>query len=128
MVVEIFVESPNQLADSPFNINITGLHPYQEAIVQMSSRDYYNINASITLPPDTLWQSQATFLTDAKGSISLNKTPAISGSYKGINEMGLFSISNQQVRKKDNCLKISKIFPYFLTFIYKFKYFKKRKY
>lgn len=54
MVVEIFVESPNQLADSPFNINITGLHPYQEAIVQMSSRDYYNINASITLPPDTL--------------------------------------------------------------------------
>lgn len=116
MVVEIFVESPNQLADSPFNINITGLHPYQEAIVQMSSRDYYNINASITLPPDTLWQSQATFLTDAKGNISLNKTPAISGSYKGINEMGLFFNLQPTSQKKRQLSKNIKDIPLFSDF------------
>ena len=116
MVVKIFVESPNLFADSPFNIRITGLHPYQEATVRMISRDYYNINTSMALSPDTIWQSQAIFLTNAKGSISLNKTPAISGSYTGVSEMGLFfnlQPTSQEKKKLSKNIKNIPLFPSF---------------
>ena len=50
MVVKIFVESPNLFADSPFNIRITGLHPYQEANkLGLSTKIFTTILTSLLL-------------------------------------------------------------------------------
>lgn len=39
---------------------------------------------------NTFWQSEAIFLSDSNGIVSLEKSPSIGGDYTGIRSMGLF--------------------------------------
>ena len=51
---------------------------------------FYNINAPMNWSENTFWQSEAIFLSDSNGIVSLEKSPSIGGDYTGIRSMGLF--------------------------------------
>lgn len=67
------------LFDQPVHVQITGLSPGERVSAQLSSVD----NES------DLWSSHATFKADGRGNLDLNRSPALSGSYHGVNPMGL---------------------------------------
>lgn len=79
-----------KLADSPLDIYINTPIPFQEVCVKLNVSDYYCINAPLNCSIKTKWFSEATFLTDNKGNVSVSKSPSIKGDYLGINSMGLF--------------------------------------
>ena len=67
------------LFDQPVHLQITGLSPGESVTVQLSSVD----------DESDLWSSHATFSADGRGNLDLNHSPALSGSYHGVNPMGL---------------------------------------
>jgi dienelactone hydrolase len=67
------------LFDQPVHVQITGLSPAEKVSVQLSSVDVES----------DLWSSHATFEADGRGNLDLNRSPALSGSYHGVNPMGL---------------------------------------
>ena len=90
MTVDIELISQTDLADESFCITINGLEPRTRYCVEMYLSDYYCINAPLLLDHDVMWKSTAIFLSDQDGMIDTSQTASISGSYKGISEMGLF--------------------------------------
>ncbi|WP_261078712.1 acyl-CoA thioesterase/BAAT N-terminal domain-containing protein [Streptococcus mitis] len=90
MTVNIELISQTDLADESFYIAINGLEPRAMYCVEMYLSDYYCINAPLLLDHDVIWKSTAIFLSDQDGMIDTSQTASISGSYKGISEMGLF--------------------------------------
>ena len=90
MTVNIELISQTDLADESFYITINGLEPRTRYCVEMYLSDYYCINAPLLLDHDVVWKSTAIFLSDQGGMIDTSQTAAISGSYKGVSEMGLF--------------------------------------
>ena len=90
MTVNIELISQTDLADESFYIAINGLEPRAMYCVEMYLSDYYCINAPLLLDHDVIWKSTAIFLSDEDGMIDTSQTASISGSYKGISEMGLF--------------------------------------
>ena len=72
------------------SIAINGLEPRAMYCVEMYLSDYYCINAPLLLDHDVIWKSTAIFLSDQDGMIDTSQTASISGSYKGVSEMGLF--------------------------------------
>lgn len=90
MTVNIELISQTDLADESFSITINGLEPRTMYCVEMYLSDYYCINAPLLLDHDVIWKSTAIFLSDQDGMIDTSQTASISGSYKGISEMGLF--------------------------------------
>lgn len=98
--VEINLESENLLADSTYNIVIRNLIPNEQYELHQELLNYYCINAPMGLDPKINWQSSVTIQSDAFGQISLKKNPAISGSYHGVTQMGLFFSSQPKKIKK----------------------------
>ena len=90
MTVNIELISQTDLADESFYIAINGLEPRAMYCVEMYLSDYYCINAPLLLNHDVIWKSIAIFLSDQDGMIDTSQTASISGSYKGVSEMGLF--------------------------------------
>ncbi|WP_415747015.1 acyl-CoA thioesterase/BAAT N-terminal domain-containing protein [Streptococcus pseudopneumoniae] len=90
MTVNIELISQTDLADESFYIAINGLEPRAMYCVEMYLSDYYCINAPLLLDHDVIWKSTAIFLSDQDGMIDTSQTASISGSYKGVSEMGLF--------------------------------------
>ena len=90
MTVNIELISQTDLADESFYIAINGLEPRTRYCVEMYLSDYYCINAPLLLDHDVMWKSTAIFLSDQDGMIDTSQTVSISGSYKGVSEMGLF--------------------------------------
>ena len=90
MTVNIELISQTDLADESFYIAINGLEPRAMYCVEMYLSDYYCINAPLLLDHNVMWKSTAIFLSDKDGIIDTSQTASISGSYKGISEMGLF--------------------------------------
>ena len=59
--------------------------------VEMYHQLVYCINAPLLLDHDVIWgKSPTIFLSDQDGMIDTSQTASISGSYKGVSEMGLF--------------------------------------
>lgn len=90
MTVNIELISQTDLADESFYIAINGLEPRAMYCVEMYLSDYYCINAPLLLDHDVIWKSTAIFLSNQDGMIDTSQTASISGSYKGVSEMGLF--------------------------------------
>lgn len=90
MTVNIELISQTDLADESVYIAINGLEPRAMYCVEMYLSDYYCINAPLLLDHDVIWKSTAIFLSDQDGMIDTSQTASISGSYKGVSEMGLF--------------------------------------
>ncbi|MEY2301666.1 hypothetical protein CN268_13230 [Bacillus anthracis] len=78
----IHVKSLISLIDSPIQIYITGLEPLQEVTIR-ASRIAEGIN-------DIYLESNATFIATNDGNVNLTEQAPISGSYTGIDGMGLF--------------------------------------
>ena len=73
---KIEVAPPNALIDERVSIRVLGLRPEQPAVVRARMRDD--------------WSSYATFRADATGVVDVSSQPALSGTYQGIDQMGLF--------------------------------------
>ena len=67
------------LFDQPVRIQVGGLSPGQAVSVRLSSVDSHGVR----------WSSHAVFRADGRGVLDLSRSPARSGSYRGVNPMGL---------------------------------------
>lgn len=90
MGCKIIIEDTNKLMDSKMNICIQGLKKFQEIKIILETNCFYNINAPMNWSENTVWQSEAIFLSDSNGTISLKNSPSKGGDYIGIRDMGLF--------------------------------------
>ena len=98
----IFVTPEHPLIDEPVEILISKLPANQQIIIEASCKDKDN-NA---------WTSRATFQTDDKGVVNVAKQAPISGSYSGIDPMGLiWSIApaDTEVLKRTGVLNTQEI-------------------
>jgi fermentation-respiration switch protein FrsA (DUF1100 family) len=78
--VQIRVDRPTALLDTPIHITVTGLDP----------RERVAINARTHDGEGNEWESGATFVADGHGEIDLSRDAPSPGSYKGMDAMGLF--------------------------------------
>ena len=75
------VVTPNEvLIDQPVEISISNLKPNQQITVEASCKNKDN----------DAWKSYAVFQADEKGIVNVVRQAPISGSYKGVDPMGLF--------------------------------------
>lgn len=76
-----FLASPNPaLMDDRIAIQVTGLPPNRKVTIRAASRDQGGC----------WWRSSAVFVTGRDGSIDLSAAAPVSGTYGGIDAMGLF--------------------------------------
>jgi dienelactone hydrolase len=75
----IEVSRRDVLVDRPVDITVAGVRPGARVDVTMTLDRI-----------DGFWRSQATYLADRFGRVSLARTPPTSGSYHGVDAMGLF--------------------------------------
>lgn len=107
MEYKLTVSDKTGLADSPLEIDISTPIPFQEVSVKLNVSDYYCINAPLNCSTKTKWMSEATFVTDNKGNISVSKSPSIRGDYLGVNGMGLFeSLHYSKMISSKRCLSL----------------------
>jgi dienelactone hydrolase len=76
----IEVTPKEALFDEKVVIRVSGLNPGRLATVRARVKDDL----------DNLWESRASFKADAKGVIDLSSASALTGSYIGVDPMGLF--------------------------------------
>jgi dienelactone hydrolase len=79
--MKISVQPSISSEDQPVHFAVTGLPPSQSVSLQLSSTDADGVK----------WESSATYRADASGDFSLDSMAATSGSYSGVNGMGLIS-------------------------------------
>jgi dienelactone hydrolase len=77
--VRVSVTPASSLLDQPVHMVISGLGAGRMVTVGLSSVDY----------DGHAWTSQAVFQSNGSGTVDLATAPAVSGSYRGINPMGL---------------------------------------
>lgn len=118
MTVNIELISQTDLADESFYIAINGLEPKTKYCIEMYLSDYYCINAPIRLAHDVVWRATAIFLSDQDGMIDTSQTASISGSYKGVSEMGLFfnakPLTNRKKKLPNSLSKIPLLDHFFV--------------
>ncbi|XP_078007608.1 acyl-coenzyme A thioesterase 1-like isoform X2 [Phascolarctos cinereus] len=71
---------PRSLWDEPLAISVHGLAPAQRVTLRASLRD----------EKGELFQASARYEADAGGQLDLARAPALGGSYRGVEPMGLF--------------------------------------
>jgi dienelactone hydrolase len=77
--VNVSVTPASSLFDRPVHIVVSGLDPDQTVTVGLRSADAFG----------HVWTSQAVFRPDSSGTVDLATTSAMSGSYLGVDPMGL---------------------------------------
>ncbi|XP_001375726.2 acyl-coenzyme A thioesterase 6-like [Monodelphis domestica] len=75
-----FTPGPRSLWDEPVAISVHGLTPTQRVTLHASLRD----------EKGELFESSAHYQADTVGQLDLRKAPALGGSYRGVEPMGLF--------------------------------------
>ena len=76
----IHVSPETALVDEPVRIHLTGLAPDQSVTVR----------ATTTNSAGRRWQSRAEFKANKDGVVDLSKQSPVSGTYSGVDPMGLF--------------------------------------
>jgi dienelactone hydrolase len=79
-VVRLAVTPPTARLDEPVVVRVSGLRPDQDVVVRSSTPD----------ADGREWNAEASFRADAKGVVDLSTQAAASGSYIGVDAMGLF--------------------------------------
>ncbi len=79
--IRISVQPSLSTEDQPVHIAVTGLPPGQSVSLHLSSTDVDGVK----------WESSATYRAGASGDLSLDSIAPTSGSYSGVNGMGLIS-------------------------------------
>jgi len=77
---QIDVSIPRALADTPITVTFSGLPANQHLTVRATTSDARG----------NQWESHASYLVDTQGQLDLGHTAPQSGSYTGIDAMGLF--------------------------------------
>jgi dienelactone hydrolase len=77
--MKLLVTPSSSLFDTPLTISVHGLKPKASATLRVTSTDVNGIE----------WSSEATFRADDSGTINPARTAPISGSYSGVQLMGL---------------------------------------
>lgn len=77
---KIEADRPVALADQAVRIQISGLNPDESVIVRARATDHRS----------GTWQAQATFVADTDGVVDLDRDAPESGTYQGVDGMGLF--------------------------------------
>ena len=86
--------APVSLADQPAHLRITGLVP----------RDEVTVTSEMTDQHGTAWIAHAVFRADGHGTVTLDTTAPLSGSYRGVDGMGLFWSMNPPHSDPDHVL------------------------
>lgn len=76
----LWISAPTALVDEPIEIEIRGLHPFQEI----------QLIAEVTDEAGELWGSNAKFQANQEGNVSLGLQAPFEGTYEDIDSMGLF--------------------------------------
>ncbi|WP_393054744.1 acyl-CoA thioesterase/bile acid-CoA:amino acid N-acyltransferase family protein [Streptomyces sp. LN549] len=76
----IQVDRPESLADHAVRVRVSGLHPQEEVTVTAGSVDHQGVR----------WTGQAVVTADDAGKVDLNRARIRSGTYHGVDGMGLF--------------------------------------
>ncbi|TXS43748.1 acyl-CoA thioesterase/bile acid-CoA:amino acid N-acyltransferase family protein [Streptomyces sp. OR43] len=83
----IQVDRAQSLADGAVRVRVSGLHPNEEVTLTAGAADYRGAP----------WTSQAVVTADDSGTVDLNRARSRSGTYRGVDGMGLFwSMTPQQ--------------------------------
>jgi dienelactone hydrolase len=90
----IEVDKPVALADAPVHVRVSGLGSGDELTVSAQARD----------AGGKLWRSQAQFTADDGGVVDLDRAQPKSGTYQGVNGMGLFWSMNPPDGDPDQAL------------------------
>src|SRR3990170_8120314 len=80
VVPRIEIKPARALIDEPVSIRVTGLRPDQTVVLRARMRDDVERD----------WSSYASFRADASGAIDVSSQPTLSGTYDGVDQMGLF--------------------------------------
>jgi dienelactone hydrolase len=75
----VSVTPESSLFDQPVHIVVTGLDPDRTVTVRLRSADTLG----------HVWASQAVFRSNGSGKVDLASAPAVTGSYRGVDPMGL---------------------------------------
>ncbi len=76
----IAIEPAQARIDERVSIRVLGLEPVQTVALRARMRDDVERD----------WSSHATFRADATGAVDVSSQPALSGTYDGVDQMGLF--------------------------------------
>ncbi|GAB3990144.1 hypothetical protein GCM10029978_117240 [Actinoallomurus acanthiterrae] len=76
----IGVDAPAALADRPVHLTVGGLVPHDTVEVSADAQDHLGAG----------WRSRAVFRADGRGTVDLDRTRPRSGTYTGLDGMGLF--------------------------------------
>ena len=74
------IEPARARIDEQVSIRVLGLEPNQTVVLRARMRDDLG----------GMWRSHAAFRADATGAVNVSSQPALSGTYQGIDQMGLF--------------------------------------
>jgi hypothetical protein len=74
------IEPARARIDERVSIRVLGLEPNYTVVLRARMRDDVERD----------WSSYATFQADAAGAVDVSSQPALSGTYQGIDQMGLF--------------------------------------
>lgn len=75
----LVVEPADALVDEPVHIQVTGLDPEQVVVLRAATEDM----------DGRTWSARASFVANGSGVVDVARDPAISGSYYGVDPMGL---------------------------------------
>lgn len=78
--VRLSVSPRSTVVDEPVAIRLSGLRPHQQV----------TLLATLTDANGTDWTSSALFAADGSGDVDVARSPALSGTYRGSDAMGLF--------------------------------------
>jgi Acyl-CoA thioester hydrolase/BAAT N-terminal region len=83
----VSIQPPEVPIDQPVSIRLSGFAPNQEVTIRATT-----VGAAFPNLSDTgnVFESFATFRTDAQGALDLEKQAPLSGSYDKVDGMGLF--------------------------------------
>src|SRR5579884_645623 len=77
---QLSVTPQTALADEPVTIRVSNLSPNQPVLLRAQTRDDAN----------QFWEAQALFTANLKGEVDVSQQSPQSGSYQGVDAMGLF--------------------------------------
>ncbi|MEW6059164.1 MAG: acyl-CoA thioesterase/BAAT N-terminal domain-containing protein [Actinomycetota bacterium] len=78
--VQIEVDQPTALLDTPIHIRVTGLDPGERVRIDAQTHD----------AEGNAWESGGSFVADSDGEVDLSRDAPSSGSYRDADPMGLF--------------------------------------
>lgn len=90
--VELRIVPAISLADEPVHITASGLESDMRVSIEVGSTDSRG----------TKWMSSATFRTDTRGRINVDRMPALGGSYRGLWGMGLVVSMRPRTTPRDD--------------------------